>query len=212
MILALVMPALPPANLRVLLAQAESIILAETKLAGERVMRHGPSEPALHALDAIHERIESPADKLLRTMEPWSSYVMLPVFALANAGVVLSTGVFETHSSLMLAIILGLVVGKPVGILLAAWLAVRFRIAVKPAEYSWRQLCGAGALAGIGFTMSLFIAGEAFPDPADFAAAKIAIFIASLVAGVLGAAILWKRPATRVHSGEAVATKIQLAR
>ena len=69
-----------------------------------------------------------------------------------------------------------------------------------------------GALAGIRFTMSLFIAGEAFPDPVDFAAAKIAIFIASLVAGILGVAILWKRPATSVHSGEAVATKIQLAR
>lgn len=203
MILALVMPVLPPANLRVLLAQSESIILVETKLMGERVMRHGPSEPALHALDAIHNRIESPADKLLRTMEPWSSYVALPVFALASAGVVLSTNVFETHSSLMLAIILGLVVGKPVGILLAAWLAVRFRIAVKPAEYSWRQVCGAGAIAGIGFTMSLFIAGEALPDPADFAAAKIAIFIASLVAGILGAAILWKRPATSAHPVEA---------
>ena len=195
-ILALVMPALPPANLRVLLAQAESIIQAETKLAGERVMRHGPSEPTLRALDALHGRIESPADKLLRTMEPWSSYVMLPVFALANAGVILSMGVFETHSRLMLALILGLVVGKPVGIILAAWLAVRFRIAVKPAEYSWRQVCGAGALAGIGFTMSLFIAGEAFPNPADFAAAKIAIFIASLVAGILGAAILLKRQST----------------
>ncbi|HWH71048.1 MAG TPA: Na+/H+ antiporter NhaA [Candidatus Sulfotelmatobacter sp.] len=192
-ILALVMPALPPANLRVLLAQAESIILAETKSAGERVMRHGPSEPALHALDALHERIESPANKLLRTMEPWSSYLVLPLFALANAGVILSMGVFKTHSSLMLAIILGLVVGKPVGIFLTAWLAVRFRIAVKPKEYSWRQLCGAGALAGIGFTMSLFISGEAFPDPADFAAAKIAIFIASLIAGILGAAILLKR-------------------
>src|SRR5690606_37045646 len=144
-------------------------------------------EPALHALDAIHNRIESPVDKLLRTMEPWSSYVALPVFALANAGVVLSTNVFETHSSLMLAIILGSVVGKPVGILLAAWLAVRFRIEVRPAEYSWRQVCGAGALAGIVFTMSLFIAGEARPNAADFAAAKIAIFIASLVAGILGA-------------------------
>jgi NhaA family Na+:H+ antiporter len=193
-ILALVMPALPPANLRVLLAQAESVIRTETKLAGERVMRHGPSEPTLHALEAIHGRMESPADKLLRTMEPWSSYVMLPIFALANAGVILSAGVFETHTPLMLAIILGLVAGKPVGIALAAWLAVRFRIAVKPAEYSWRQLCGAGALAGIGFTMSLFIAGEAFPNAADFAAAKIAIFIASIMAGMLGAAILWKRP------------------
>jgi NhaA family Na+:H+ antiporter len=194
-ILAIVTPALPPANLRVLMTQAEAIMKAENRLAGEAVMRHGPSEPTLRALDAIHDRIESPADKLLRSMEPWSSYGVLPVFALANAGVILSLGVFATHGSLMLAIILGLVIGKPVGIVLAAWLAVRLGIAVKPAAYSWRQLCGAGALAGIGFTMSLFIAGEAFPDPADYAAAKIAIFIASLLAGLLGAAILWPRMA-----------------
>ena len=120
---------------------------------------------------------------------------MLPVFALANAGVILSLGVFETHGSLMLAIILGLVIGKPVGIVLSAWLAVRSGIAVKPPEYSWRQLCGAGALGGIGFTMSLFIAGEAYPAPADYAAAKIAIIVASLFAGLLGAAILWRRKA-----------------
>jgi NhaA family Na+:H+ antiporter len=73
----------------------------------------------------------------------------------------------------------------------AAWLAVRSGIAVKPGAYSWRQLAGAGALGGIGFTMSLFIAGQAFPNPADYAAAKIAIFIASLIAGVLGATILY---------------------
>jgi NhaA family Na+:H+ antiporter len=91
----------------------------------------------------------------------------------------------------MLAIILGLVLGKPVGITTAAWLAVRIGIAVKPAEYTWRQLSGAGALAGIGFTMSLFIAGQAFPEEA-FAAAKIAIFVASLIAGGLGVLILWR--------------------
>ena len=90
----------------------------------------------------------------------------------------------------MLAIILGLVIGKPVGIAAVSWLAVRFRIATKPADYSWRQLCGAGALAGIGFTMSLFIAGEAFLNPADFAAAKIAVFTECLNAGVAGTAIL----------------------
>jgi NhaA family Na+:H+ antiporter len=104
-------------------------------------------------------------------------------------------GVMGTHGPLMLAIILGLVIGKPVGIVLAAWLAVRSGIAVKPTGYSWRQLCGAGALAGIGFTMSLFIAGASYPDPRDFAAAKIAIIVASLLAGSLGAAILWSREA-----------------
>ncbi|HYD50646.1 MAG TPA: Na+/H+ antiporter NhaA, partial [Terriglobales bacterium] len=190
-ILALVTPALPPAKLHVLTAQAEAIVQAETRRRGDALMRHGLSEPALRALDALHDRTESPTDKMLRSMEPWSSYVVLPIFALANAGVILSLDVFETHGRLMLAIISGLVIGKPVGIVVSAWLAVRFGIATKPDEYSWRQLCGAGALAGIGFTMSLFIAGEAFLKPADFAAAKIAIFTASLVAGVVGTLILW---------------------
>jgi Na+:H+ antiporter, NhaA family len=192
-ILALVTPTLPPANLRALLAQASTVIQAETRHTGEPVMRQGPSEPALRTLDVIHDRIESPADKLLRSVEPWSGYVVLPVFALANAGVVWSLDVFEGHGRLIGAIVLGLVLGKPIGIVLAAWLAVLSGIAVKPEVYSWRQLWGAGTLAGIGFTMSLFIAGEAFPDQGDYAAAKIAIFLASLVAGVLGTAILYPR-------------------
>jgi NhaA family Na+:H+ antiporter len=193
-ILALVTPARPPAKLHVLMAQAEAILQSETRRRGDALMRHGPSEPAMRALEAIHQRIESPTDKLLRSAEPWSSYVVLPIFALANAGVIMSLDVVQTHGSLMLAIILGLVIGKPLGIVSASWLAVRLRIATKPAEYSWRQLCGAGALAGIGFTMSLFIAGEAFPNAADFAAAKIAIFTASLIAGVIGTLILWRKP------------------
>lgn len=156
-------------------------------------MRTGPSEPALRYLDAIHDRIDSPADKLLRAVEPWSSYVVLPIFALANAGVVWSLDVFQGNGRLICAITLGLVAGKSIGIVAAAWLAVRSGIAVKPDAYSWRQLVGAGALGGIGFTMSLFIAGQAFSDPAHYAAAKIAIFIASLIAGLLGTAILYPR-------------------
>jgi NhaA family Na+:H+ antiporter len=76
---------------------------------------------------------------------------------------------------------------------IAAYLATRVGLASKPEEYSWRQLAGAGAVAGIGFTMSLFIASEAFPSEADFAAAKIAIFVASFLAGAAGTAILWPR-------------------
>lgn len=194
-ILALVTPTRPPANLRAMMAQADLVIQTEMRRAADAVMRHGPSEPALRALDAIHDRIESPADKLLRSIEPWSSYVVLPIFALANAGVVWSLDVFEGHGRLMLGIILGLVLGKPIGIVLASRLGVLSGMAVKPDAYSWRQLVGAGVLAGIGFTMSLFIAGQAFPNPTDYAAAKIAIFLASFIAGGLGIVILWSSKA-----------------
>jgi NhaA family Na+:H+ antiporter len=191
-ILAVLIPTRPPANLKALLAQATTVIHEEDLRSGE-AMHPGPSEPALRALDRIHSRAESPADKLLRSVEPWSSYVVLPIFALANAGVVWSTDVFQENGRLMAAITLGLVVGKSIGIVTASWLAVRSGIAVKPEAYSWRQLVGAGALGGIGFTMSLFIAGLALPSAADYGAAKIAIFIASLIAAVVGTIILYPR-------------------
>jgi NhaA family Na+:H+ antiporter len=191
-ILAVLIPTRPPANLKALLAQAATLIHQEDLHSGE-AMREGPSEPALRTLDTIHDRIESPADKLLRSVEPWSSYVVLPIFALANAGVAWSTDVFQQNGRLMMAIVLGLVVGKSIGIVAAGWIAVRSGIAVKPEAYSWRQLIGAGALGGIGFTMSLFIAGQAFPNAEDYAAAKIAIFIASLIAAGVGTAILYPR-------------------
>jgi len=189
-ILAVLIPTRPPANLNVLLAQASAVINLEGRHTGE-AMRRGPSEPTLRALDAIHARTQSPAHKLLRSVEPWSSYLVLPIFALANAGVVWSADVFRGNGRLLSAIVLGLVVGKATGIVAAAWLAVRSGIAVKPDAYSWRQLVGAGTLGGIGFTMSLFIAGLAFPNPADYAAAKIAIFVASLIAAVSGTLILY---------------------
>ena len=205
-ILAVVTPTRPPANLRALMAQAEAVLESEMQYVHERVLRHGPSEPSLRALDAIHARIESPADKLLRSVEPWSSYFVLPVFALANAGLVWSLAIIDGHEPLISAIVFGLVVGKPVGIVLASAIAVRLKLAIKPEAYSWRQLSGAGALAGIGFTMSLFIASQAFPGPSDFAAAKFAVFLSSLVAGGLGSALLWaRRPAAELIPERTVA-------
>lgn len=191
-VLALVTPTRPPPNLPILFAQAQMIIQADSAR-GDLATRHGPSEPVLRALDTIHERIESPASKLLRGIEPWSSYVVLPVFALANAGLVWTGGIVETHARLVLAIVLGLVVGKPLGIVAGAWVAVRLKVAAKPEAYTWRQLAGAGALGGIGFTMSLFIASQAFPVAADFTAAKVAIFLASFFASVLGVAVLFPK-------------------
>jgi NhaA family Na+:H+ antiporter len=190
-ILAMFIPTRQPANLEALRAQAEAILTADARYGGEALHR-GPSEPAMRALDAIHERLESPADRMLRTVSLRSNYVVLPLFALANAGVALSLGVLSGHGPLIMAIGIGLVVGKPLGMVSACALAVRLGLAVKPDEYSWRQVAGAGGLAGIGFTMSLFVAGEAFPNPSDFAAAKIAVFAASLVSACIGVAVLWR--------------------
>ena len=189
-VLALLTPTRPPPNLPALLAQAEAVFHAEMRAADEGVLRHGPSEPTLRAIDAVHDRIESPADKLLRSVEPWSSYVVLPVFALANAGLALTLEVLEGSERLMLAITTGLVLGKPLGIVLAGAAAVASGLALKPAAYTWRQLGGAAALAGIGFTMSLYIAGKTFSDPSVFAATKAAVFVASMIAAAAGALLL----------------------
>jgi NhaA family Na+:H+ antiporter len=188
-ILALFIPTRPPPDLTALTTQASAIIAAEAARGGE-VLRHGPSAPALRALDAIHDRLESPADRLLRNAGARSSYLVLPLFALANAGVALRADTFSGRERLMAAIIAGLVIGKPLGIMLASGLAVSLKVAVKPREYSWAQLAGAGALGGIGFTMSLFIAGEAFPAEADFEAAKIAVFAASILSAAIGVMFL----------------------
>ena len=190
-ILAACIPARPPADYATLARQADAILTDEARRQEEQ-LRHGPSEPALRALDAINDRLMSPNERLLRTVFPQSSFIVLPIFALANAGVEMTSEVLAGHGALILAISLGLVVGKPLGFLAAAALAVRLGVAEKPEGYSWRQLAGAGALAGIGFTMALFIAGQAYALETEFAAAKIAVFAASSVSAAIGIALLWK--------------------
>jgi NhaA family Na+:H+ antiporter len=127
---------------------------------------------------------------------------VLPIFALANAGVPITPDVLSGRQALVLAVMLGLVIGKPLGFMLVSALAVWTGLAQKPGAYSWRQLAGAGALAGIGFTMSLFIAGQAFPVPGDFAAAKIAVFSASIVSALVGVAVLWNAKGQESANGE----------
>jgi NhaA family Na+:H+ antiporter len=192
--LAIFIPTRPPPDFKSLSLQADAILTNEASHGGE-ALRSGPSEAALRALDAIHDRLESPAARLLRTAGPRSSYVVLPVFALANAGVVISAEVLEGRDVLALGIVMGLVVGKPLGMVLASVLAVQLGVAEKPQVYSWRQLAGAGALAGIGFTMSLFIAAQAFPVADDFSAAKMAVFAASILSAVIGSVLLWNAKA-----------------
>ena len=119
------------------------------------------------------------------------AFAILPVFALFNAGVKIDAAAVQTLASAVpLGIIAGLVIGKPFGIGVASWLAVKLGLATLPEGVSWRHVVGTAFLAGIGFTMALFISGLAFPGTELGSEAKLGILLASLVAAVIGIAIL----------------------
>ena len=135
---------------------------------------------------------ESVVEWLEHGLHPWTSFVIVPLFALANAGIAISVDTISdaASSTITYGIIAGLVVGKLVGVTAATWLAVRLRVGALPSEASWRAIVGIGALAGIGFTVSIFVSGLAFEDVALQDEAKLGILIASLTAALLGAAVL----------------------
>lgn len=137
-------------------------------------------------------------------LHPWSSYLVVPVFALANAGVSLGANTLgeAVRSRLTWAVAVGLVVGKVLGISGAAWLAVRSRIGRFPEGVGFGHVLGAGGLGGIGFTVSLFVTGLAFNSEALQTQAKIGILAGSLTAAILGAALLLRQPLPTVSSGD----------
>jgi NhaA family Na+:H+ antiporter len=134
----------------------------------------------------------SPLARVEAALHPWTSYVIIPLFALANAGVTFTAEGFRDSvtSPVTLGVLLGLVAGKMLGITLASLAAIRSGLGRLPAGSSWRQVLGLSAIAGIGFTVSLFITELAFTDRLLAEEAKVGIFAASVVAGALGFAIL----------------------
>jgi SAM-dependent methyltransferase len=152
------------------------------------------TQAALHALEHACENVQPPLHRMELALHPWVTFLIMPIFALANAGVPLSGDVGSTLGEpITLGVILGLLLGKPLGITLASWIAVRSGVAALPAGTTSLQLHAAGWLGGIGFTMSLFIAGLAFQDEAMLNLAKVGILSASLFAGIIGSAILIRR-------------------
>lgn len=131
----------------------------------------------------------SPIERLEIRLHPWVGFVVMPIFALANAGVEISIQALKQPISM--AIIIGLVFGKSIGVFIASWLAVRFGIASLFSNLNWPLIAAGGMLTGIGFTMSLFIAGLAF-DSSQLATAKIGILSASILAATLGTFTLWR--------------------
>nr|WP_321459791.1 Na+/H+ antiporter NhaA [uncultured Vibrio sp.] len=129
----------------------------------------------------------SPVERLEMLLHPWVGFIILPLFALANAGVSL-TGANLT-SPISLAVFLGFVFGKPMGIVLFSWISIRLGLAILPENLNWGMLLGSGMLAGIGFTMALFIAELAY-SPDQINAAKLGIFSASICSALLGLTFL----------------------
>jgi NhaA family Na+:H+ antiporter len=146
---------------------------------------------AIHELEAACEGVEPLLQRLESKLHAIVSFGILPLFALVNAGVEFSPEVTHTLiDPLGLGILMGLVLGKPIGITLFAWLAVRFKVASMPLSTTWAQLAGAGLLGGIGFTMSIFIAGLGLPNHELLDGAKLAILLSSIVAGTAGFLVL----------------------
>lgn len=140
--------------------------------------------------------VQSPLQHLEHRLHSWVAWFIMPVFALANAGIAFSSGV-PLDLSLVLAIALSLVVGKTLGVSLFTWLAVRLGLADLPEDFGFRQVMGVGMLAGVGFTMAIFIASLAFAgNVAYLDSAKAGILAGSVVAGITGYLFLrWARPA-----------------
>lgn len=146
---------------------------------------------ALQAMEISCHKLESPLQRLEHALHPWVSYLIMPLFALSNAGVPFKAGLGEIISSpISWGIILGLGLGKFLGVFGFTWLSVKAGLARLPENVTFRHLAGAGFLGGIGFTMSLFITYLAFEDALLIATAKGAIFIASLLSAFAGVLIL----------------------
>lgn len=182
-LLAIMIPRRAHPRLDRLLAQADTVLHRyEYGEEGDESMEEALSR----TLQTIVGRIEPPARRLEHGLHPWTTYMILPIFALANAGVNLRGSLAELMHPVSLGIMIGLTVGKPIGIAAMSFVAAKLGIAELPRGVGWRQFISANVLAGIGFTVSLFITSAAFDDPALQASAKLGILAASTVAAVLG--------------------------
>jgi NhaA family Na+:H+ antiporter len=147
-------------------------------------------QEALYAFEAAAEQVQAPLLRLEHVLQPVVQYAVMPLFAFANAGIRIVPAGGSLIGPVTLGVALGLLLGKPAGIMLASWLAVRGGWARLPAGTSWTLLHGAAWLGGIGFTMSLFIANLAFPESTHLITAKVGILLASVTAGATGSVLL----------------------
>ncbi|MBI5249612.1 MAG: Na+/H+ antiporter NhaA [Desulfomonile tiedjei] len=150
-------------------------------------------QSAVRKLESLCVSVDPPLQRVEHLMHPWAVFLIMPLFALANAGVTLDWSTIKDsfQNPISLGIMLGLFFGKQIGVTLAAWLAARSGLAELPRGVTFRQIYGGSVLCGIGFTMSLFIASLAFDASSLLDTAKVGIFVGSLVSFVVGYVILY---------------------
>lgn len=157
-------------------------------------------ESAVEQMEDACRHVQSPLHRLEQGLRPWVSLAVMPIFAFANAGLPLQLGVHAFESAVALGVALGLIFGKPAGILIFSWASIRMGWASQPASVTWRHLNGAAWLAGIGFTMSLFVGHLAFGAGTLLDEAKLGIFGASVVAGITGSVLLIRARSARASA------------
>ncbi len=194
---ALVMPArvrIVPEALAQVIRRSADAVEADAVHGVRRAMDPQRFE-TISVLSRTLDAANSPLQRFEHMVQPWVTFAILPVFVLFNAGVAVDGSAMRTLASpVPLGIIVGLVFGKPAGICAASWLAVKAGLAMLPDGVSWRHVVGAAWLAGIGFTMALFISSLAFPGAGLVSEAKLGILIGSLVSAAVGIAILLRTP------------------
>ncbi len=145
-----------------------------------------------HQMDALenmahnYDKVQNPLLRLEHNLHGLSAFIIMPLFAFSNAGVIIDFDSVTANLTIVLGVMLGLLVGKPIGIFLFTYLACKLKIAQKPNNLTWMEVLAVGFMGGIGFTMSIFITHLAFADEAIISAVKLGIFIASIAAAVIG--------------------------
>lgn len=194
-LIALTIPTVPRFSKEGFMRKSQQIIedFKNADLPGVEVLANHEQHKAMERMSILAKKTIPPSLKFEHALHPVVTFFIMPIFALANAGVVVSAdhlgALVDTQG---LGITLGLVLGKPIGIMVFSWFAVKIGWAMMPTGANWMKLLAVACLGGIGFTMSIFIDNLAFSDPSLVAYGKMSILVASVVAAVLGCILLSK--------------------
>ena len=193
-LMAFTIPARTRINSQQLYDQAGELLkrLKDTGLSQERTLLSSHQHHLVHSMEQVTERATAPLQELEHALMPFVTFLIMPIFALANAGVILSADIttIVTHP-IAIGVMAGLFIGKPLGIWLFVLIAVKLKFAELPPDVSMAQIAAVGFLGGIGFTMALFISTLAFADPELIEIAKTGVLFGSLASAVIGSLILF---------------------